>query len=195
MKLKYLSATIGICRFRTVGRGVMDKVVSIEMIENVGAGYLDTYFACVDRYLKIDGGIAIFQVTTIPETRYEGYTGRHDFIQRYIFPGGHLPTVSGLVESIDRASKGRLVVEDTTSKSRHYVRALREGFLGSWEIAMAALRARKPGITDAHMNIFKRKWEYYFSYCEAGFVTKTLGDVSITVGREGAAELIENVPI
>ncbi|MCJ1403740.1 hypothetical protein MMC11_006963 [Xylographa trunciseda] len=192
-----------VCDYRHVplpngGKGRYDKIVSIEMIEHVGPGYIDMYFECVDHYLKLDGGIAVFQVITMPESRHEGYAGRQDFIQRYIFPGGHLPTVSGLIGSIDRASRGRLVVEDITSVSGHYVRALREWrekFLANWETVKLALREEKPGMTDAPMDIFKKKWEYYFSYCEAGFATKTLGNVSITVGREGAMELIEDIPM
>jgi cyclopropane-fatty-acyl-phospholipid synthase len=181
------------------GSGRYDKVVSIEMIEHVGAGYLDTYFACVDRYLRDDGGIAVFQVITMPEGRYEGYKGKMDFIQRYIFPGGHLPTVSGLVASIDKASKGRLVVEDVRSVSGHYVRALREwreNFLENWDnVIKPALKQRKPSMTDMDMDVFRRKWDYYFSYCRAGFATKTLGDVSITVGREGTMDLIDDIPM
>jgi cyclopropane-fatty-acyl-phospholipid synthase len=153
----------------------------------------------VDRYLKTDGGIAVFQVITIPEGRYEGYKTRVDFMQRYIFPGGEMPTVSGLIASVDRASKGKLVVEDVKSVSGHYARALREWremFLRRWEDDIKpALKGRKPDMTVVDMDIFRRKWEYYFSYCEAGFATKTLGDVSITVGREGAMELIEDIPM
>jgi cyclopropane-fatty-acyl-phospholipid synthase len=179
--------------------GKYDKIVSIEMIEHVGEKYLDTYFQCMDRYLKTDGGIGVFQVITMPEPRYEGYKTRTDFMQRYIFPGGHLPTVSGMVASIDRASKGNLVVEDIKSVSGHYVKALRlwrENFLKSWDtLIKPGLKEKMPNLTTADMNIFRRKWEYYFSYCEAGFVTKTLGDVSITVGREGATALIDDVPI
>ena len=193
-----------VCDYRHVplpekGKRRFDKLVSIEMIEHVGAEYLDTYFACVDRYLKVDGGIAVFQSSTIPEGRYEGYKRRTDFIQRYIFPGGHLPRVSALVGSIDRASKGRLVVEDIKSVSGHYVAALRlwkEKFLGNWEkVIKPALREKKPGLIDAEIEMFRRKFEYYFCYSEAGFAAKALGDVSITVGREGAVELIDDIPM
>ena len=72
----------------------------------------------------------------MPEGRYEGYKRWTDYIQSYIFPGGHLPTVSALVGSIDRVSKGRLEVEDIKSMSGHYVATLRlwrEGFLDDWE--------------------------------------------------------------
>lgn len=193
-----------VCDYRHVplpggGKGRYDKLVSIEMIEHVGAGYLDTYFACVDRYLKVSGGIAVLQSITIPEERYEGYKRRRDFIQRYIFPGGHLPTVSGLVASIDRASKGHLVVEDIKSVSGHYVKALRlwrEKFLKNWEkVIIPALKGKKPDMTETDIDVFRRKFVYYFSYCEAGFATKALGDVSITVGREGAVELIDDIPM
>ena len=193
-----------VCDYRHVplpggGRGRFDKLVSIEMIEHVGAEYLDTYFACVDRYLKVEGGIAVFQSSTIPEGRYDGYRRRTDFIQRYIFPGGHLPTVSALVGSIDSASKGQLVVEDIKSVSGHYVAALRlwrERFLDSWEsVIKPALRKKKPDMIDADMDIFRRKFVYYFGYSEAGFATRTLGDVRITVGREGAVELIDAIPM
>lgn len=176
-----------------------DKLVSIEMIEHVGAEYLDTYFAYVDRYLKVDGGIAVFQCITMPEARYGGYKLRRDFIQRYIFPGGHLPTVSLLVASIERASKGHLVVEDINSVSGQYVKALRlwrERFLENWDkVISPALREKKPGMTDTDLDVFKKKYVYYFSYTEAGFATKTLGDVSITVGRSGAVELIDDIPM
>lgn len=193
-----------VCDYRHIplpkgGSGRYDKVVSIEMIEHGGADYLDTYFECIDRYLKADGGIAVFQVITMPEGRYEGYKRRSDFIQRYIFPGGHLLTVSGLVASIDRASKGRLVVEDIKSVSGYYVRALREWrerFLEISDQALTrALKETNSSSTFVDIGLFRRKWEYYFCYCEAGFATKTLGDVSITVGRDGAMELIDDIPM
>ena len=192
-----------VCNYRQVplprgGKGRYDKLVSIEMIEHVGAEYLDTYFACVDRYLKVDGAIAVFQSSTIPEGRYDGYKRGRDFIQKYIFPGGHLPTVSGLVASIDRGSKGRLVVEDIKSVSGHYVATLRlwrEKFLEDWgNTIVPALIEKKPGMTDVDLEIFKRKFLYYFFYSEAGFSAKTLECVSITVGREGVVELIDDIP-
>ncbi|KAJ9145428.1 Tuberculostearic acid methyltransferase UfaA1 [Pleurostoma richardsiae] len=174
-----------------------DKVVSIEMIEHVGHAFLETYFACVDRYLKTDGGIGYFQCITIPEARYAQYLEGEDFIKKYIFPGGHLPTVSGLVSSIDRGSKGKLVVEEIKSVGAHYVRALRcwnENFHANFEDKIVpALLERHPAMTRAEMDIFKRKWEYYFCYCEAGFKTKSLGDVAITVARENCVDVLEDV--
>ncbi|KAI3398926.1 hypothetical protein diail_8249 [Diaporthe ilicicola] len=178
------------------GIGPFDKIVSIEMIEHVGQGFLDTFFECMDRYLKPQGGIGYFQCITIPETRYERYCRGKDFIKRYIFPGGHLPTVSGLVAGIDRGSRGRLIVEEIKSVGAHYPRALRswnESFQANFEVKIVpALRRRDPRMTVAEMDLIRRQWEYYFSYCEAGFKTKSLGNVAITVGRENCTALLED---
>lgn len=145
------------------GLGSFDKIVSIEMIEHVGHEFLDTYFQCVDRYLKQDGGIGFFQCITIPETRYEAYRRGEDFIKKYVFPGGHLPTVSGLVGSVDRGSQGRLIVEEIKSVGVHYSRALRcwnEKFQENFEHAVVpALQKSHPKMTKADMEVFRRKWE------------------------------------
>lgn len=140
-----------------------DKIVSIEMIEHVGHAFLDTYFECVDRYLKRDGGIGYLQSITIPETRYSAYLRGEDFIKKYIFPGGHLPTVSGLVASINKGSKGRLIVEEIKSMGAHYPRALRcwnEKFHENFEekIVPALLKSHHD-MTKAEICVFKRKWE------------------------------------
>ncbi|ROV95219.1 hypothetical protein VMCG_08544 [Cytospora schulzeri] len=177
------------------GLGTFDKIVSIEMIEHVGHEFLDAYFECVDRYLKRDGGIGYFQCITIPETRYERYRRSEDFIKKYIFPGGHLPTVSGLVASINRGSKGRLIVEEIKSVGKHYSKALRcwnAQFQANFETNIVpALKQANPSMTTAEIKVFRKKWEYYFCYCEAGFNTKALGDVAITVGRENCVALLE----
>lgn len=145
------------------GLGTFDKVVSIEMVEHVGHEFLDAYFECVDRYLKSDGGIGYFQSITIPEARYERYRRSEDFIKKYIFPGGHLPTVSGLVASIDRGSKGRLIVEEIKSVGGHYSKALRcwnESFKANFETKIVpALKERDPGMTAAEVEVFRKKWE------------------------------------
>ena len=172
------------------GGGRYDKFVSIEMLEAVGREYLNTYFECVDRLLKKDGGIAVFQCITIPEARYEAYSRSNDFIRKYIFPGGHLPSVTQLVDSINKGSKGGLIVDEITNIGPHYARTLREWkekFLQNFE----SFRDDVQGDAD----VFRRKWEYYFTYCEAGFNTKTLGDHIITVSREGALEQLEGVPL
>ncbi|MCJ1375059.1 hypothetical protein MMC20_006293 [Loxospora ochrophaea] len=191
-----------LCDYRTLPvpqTGAFDKVISIEMLEAVGREYLKTYFECVDRLLKRDGGIAVFQCITIPETRYEAYSRGEDFIQKYIFPGGHLPTVSQLVENIVQGSSGTLIVDEILNIGGHYAKTLRvwrKKFDRNFEnwIKPALLDAHSK-MTDSDVDMFRRKWEYYFTYCEAGFNTKTLGDVILTVAREGAMEMLGGIPL
>lgn len=186
-----------------------DKLISIEMLEAVGAEFLETYFRCVDTLLKSEGGIAVFQCITIPESRYEGYSTSDDFIRRYIFPGGHLPTTTQLLDKIragssSKTSPPRLIPESIENIGPHYAKTLRlwrQSFMQNFGTkirpALLAMHAKsgKPRMTDEDVEVFRRKWEYYFAYCEAGFATKTLGDVILTVGREGAVEMMEDVPL
>ncbi|KAI4090589.1 MAG: hypothetical protein LQ344_004636 [Seirophora lacunosa] len=183
-----------------------DKIVSIEMLEAVGAEYLDTYFRCVDNLLKTEGGVAVFQCITIPESRYKSYRKSDDFIRRYIFPGGHLPTKTLLLESIRSGSSHghspRLIPESVENIGPHYAKTLRcwrENFMKNFESvikpALLAEHKENGSMSNEYVEVFKRKCEYYFSYCEAGFATKTLGDAIITVGREGAVQMMEDVPL
>lgn len=196
--------TVLLCDYRsleTPETGPFDKIVSIEMLEAVGKEYLVTYFKCVDKLLKKEGGIACFQCITMPDARYEAYAKSDDFIRRYIFPGGHLPAVSELVSSIQTASGGSLVVDSVENIGPHYAKALRlwrQSFLEEWDGKIKPQLIKEKGhegMDDEGAEIFKSKWDYYFRYSEAGFSTKTLGDVIITVGREGAVQMMEDVPL
>ncbi|KAL1911348.1 hypothetical protein Sste5344_002728 [Sporothrix stenoceras] len=175
-----------------------DKIISIEMLEAVGQEYLATYFRCIHNLLKKDG-IAVFQCITMPEGRHAAYSKSEDFINHYIFPGGYLPSTTQLLNHIITESEGTLIVERVENIGGHYARTLRlwkEAFLARFDDTIRpALRREHVGMSNDEMEVFRRKWEYYFTYCEAGFVTKTLGDVIITVGREGALELIEGIPL
>ena len=158
-----------LCDYRalpTPREGLYDKVVSIEMLEAVGREYLDTYFHCIDRLLKPGGGIAVFQCITMPETRYESYAKGQDFIRKYIFPGGHLPTVSQLVGSIERGSKGALIVDGLLNIGGHYAKTLRlwrEKFVQSFESKVKpALLDEHEGMTEKDVELFRRKWEVSF---------------------------------
>ncbi|KAM0323533.1 hypothetical protein ACHAQA_008814 [Verticillium albo-atrum] len=176
-----------------------DKIVSIEMLEAVGQEFLGTYFACIDRLLKKEGGVAVFQCITMPEGRYEAYAKSEDFINHYIFPGGHLPTITQLLRHISAESKGTLIVEKVENIGGHYAKTLRlwkEEFARNFDSTIRpALLREHPEMSEQGVDVFRRKWEYYFTYCEAGFATKTLGDAIITVGREGALELMEGIPL
>jgi cyclopropane-fatty-acyl-phospholipid synthase len=155
-----------LCDYRalpTPKEGYYDKVVSIEMLEAVGREFLATYFACIDKLLRPEGGIAVFQCITMPETRYEGYTKGEDFIRKYIFPGGHLPTVTQLVESINKGGQGNLIVDEVENIGPHYSKTLRlwkEKFMMNFDARIRpALLSEHTGMTESDAALFKRKWE------------------------------------
>jgi cyclopropane-fatty-acyl-phospholipid synthase len=138
--------------------GTFDRVVSIEMLEAVGKEYWPTYFATVRDRLR-PGGIAILQVITMAEDRYATYERGTDFIQRHIFPGGMLPSETIMRTQIEAA---RLWLDDVRTFGASYARTLADWqsrFQRAWP------RLRPMGFDER----FRRKWEYYLSYCEAGF--------------------------
>ena len=153
--------------------GTYDRIISIEMLEAVGHRYLGTYFATIDRLLGPDG-LAAIQVITIPEQRYEHYRRRPDFIQRYIFPGGHLPSLHAMTGAMGASSQ--LFVEDVTNIGPHYAETLRrwrERFLANVE------QVHELGFDDT----FVRMWEFYLAYCEAAFLARYVNDLQVVLTR------------
>jgi cyclopropane-fatty-acyl-phospholipid synthase len=153
--------------------GSFDKIVSIEMIEAVGHEFLGTFFATCDRLLKPDG-LVVIQAITIPDQRYEAYRRGCDWIQKHIFPGALLPSLTAMCDAMTRNSD--LMVEDVENIGIHYSRTLAQ-----WREALLskADRVKALGFDDE----FLRTWDYYFSYCEAGFGTRTLGDLQLLLTR------------
>ncbi len=147
--------------------GNFDAIVSIEMFEAVGEENWDTYFQTLKRNLK-DNGKAVLQVITINEGRFDKYRKTVDFIQRYIFPGGLLPSKTAFVEA---AYRNGLTARLSTEFGADYAETLRlwrEEFHARWgNIAKLGFDER-----------FKRMWEFYLQYCEAGFRQKSI-DVAI----------------
>jgi cyclopropane-fatty-acyl-phospholipid synthase len=139
-------------------RGLFDRIVSIEMLEAVGAEYWPTYFARL-RDCMAERGRAVLQVITIAERYYEAYRREPDFIQRHIFPGGMLPSKEILQAQIEKAGLALRSVE-------HFGESY-AATLGEWQrrFQLAWPRLRAQGFDEA----FRRKWEYYLAYCEAGF--------------------------
>jgi cyclopropane-fatty-acyl-phospholipid synthase len=143
--------------------GTFDRIVSIEMLEAVGETYWSTYFEKLFECLK-PGGIAVLQVITIDEARFENYRRRPDFIQKYIFPGGMLPTP----QIIEReASKAALHLVGNEFFGEGYARTLED-----WRIRFqnAWPQIKALGFDER----FKRMWEYYLVYCQVGFETRTI---------------------
>jgi cyclopropane-fatty-acyl-phospholipid synthase len=163
---------IRIVDYRQV-RGRFDRIVSIEMLEAVGHRYLATYFEAVDRLLAPDG-LAAIQVITIPEQRYESYRRRPDFIQRYIFPGGHLPSLEAMSGTMGRHTE--LYVDDVENIGMHYAETLRrwrERFLANTEQVLAL------GFDER----FVRMWEFYLAYCEGAFLARYINDLQLVLTR------------
>tara|TARA_Y100000590_G_scaffold14149_1_gene16998 strand:+ start:408 stop:1586 length:1179 start_codon:yes stop_codon:yes gene_type:complete len=140
-----------------------NSIASIEMIEAVGKNYLSSYFNTIKSNLSENGRAAI-QAITIDDTLFERYKSKQDFIQKYIFPGGFLPSKKSLYSL--SSSKG-LSIEKYDSYGFHYSNTLKlwsEEFLNKWD------QISKQGFD---LN-FKRMWHFYLSYCEAGFKSKNI---------------------
>jgi cyclopropane-fatty-acyl-phospholipid synthase len=152
--------------YRDVG-GQYDRIVSIEMFEAVGETYWTTYFDAVRDRLKA-GGVAVLQVITIAEQRFAAYRQSPDFIQRYIFPGGMLPTKTMFGEL---AEKSGLQLVSDFSFADGYARTLAE-WRRRFRLAWAQI---EPLGFDER---FRRMWDYYLSYCEVGFST---GSTDVTL--------------
>ena len=155
--------------------GTFDRIVSIEMLEAVGAEYWPLYFERV-RSCLADRGRAVLQVITIAERYYESYRRDPDFIQRHIFPGGMLPSVSLLTAQIDRAGLALRSVEHFGASYAATLAEWRRRFDAAWP------RLCLLGFDDS----FRRKWEYYLAYCEAGFRAGSIDVGLYEVSHAGA---------
>lgn len=149
--------------------GKFDKLVSIEMIEAVGKEYLAGYFATCERLLKDDGSMLI-QAITMPEQRYARYKNSVDFIQKYIFPGGFLPSVSEMQSCVSQNTSLRML--DLFDFGHHYARTLR---LWNERFHERLEDVRAQGFSDR----FIRMWRYYLCYCEAAFLERAIGVVQV----------------
>jgi len=150
-----------------------DRIVSIEMFEAVGEAYWPTYFETLSRCLA-RGGKAALQVITIDDAVFHDYRREPDFIQRYIFPGGMLPSMPALAEPIRNAG---FRMEAADGFGQHYARTLnawRERFLAAWpELDGKGFDTR-----------FKRMWELYLAYCEGGFRAGSIDVKQMLLVRE-----------
>ena len=153
--------------------GQFDKLVSIEMIEAVGEDYLDTYFEKCANLLKPDG-IMVLQAITIVDQRYQQYVREVDFIKRYVFPGGCLPSVSRMTDAIGR--KTDLVVRHLQDIGFDYARTLKD-----WcdNFMHARDKVHHLGYDDN----FVRLWHFYLCYCEGGFLERATSAVHVVLSK------------
>ena len=156
-------------------KGQFSKLVSIEMLEAVGYQYYDTYFKVCSHLLKPDG-IAFIQTITIADQRYEKAKHSVDFIQRYIFPGSCIPSLTALQNSITESSD--LKIYQVRDIGDHYARTLalwREAFFKKLSQVKAL------GFDE----VFIRMWHFYLAYCEGGFKEKVISDIHLKLVKPG----------
>ena len=140
-----------------------DSIASIEMIESVGQNYLQSYFNILKKNISDNGNVGI-QAITIDDSLFDRYKNKQDFIQKYIFPGGFLPSKKSLYQCAD---DNGLQFNEYNSYAKHYSDTLiiwRNEFNKKWDLI------KKQGFD---LN-FKKMWEFYLSYCEAGFKSKNI---------------------
>ncbi len=144
--------------------GQYDKLVSIEMIESVGHQYLNEYFSICSKLLKPDGAMLI-QAITISDYLYNHYISSMDFIRKYVFPGGSLPSMSSMLESVAKSSDLTLFHSESYADSYGKTLAI-------WY--QRFINNREKVIELGYRNSFIRLWEYYLKYCQAGFEERVI---------------------
>jgi len=153
--------------------GQYDKLVSIEMIEAIGAQYLETYFATLTRLLKPDG-LALLQAITIEDQRYQQARRSVDYIKRFVFPGSFIPSINAIMAAKTRSSDLQLIDQHDFGPSYALtLRAWRHRFLAQ----LPAVRAQ--GFDER----FIRLWEFYLAYCEGGFLERSIGVSHLLMAR------------
>ncbi|NUN53611.1 MAG: class I SAM-dependent methyltransferase, partial [Planctomycetaceae bacterium] len=152
--------------------GTFDRLVSVEMVEAVGADNLDGYFEACARLLR-PGGLFALQAITIDHRLHGPALRRVDFIQRHVFPGSFIPSAPVLARSMERAG---LRLERMEDIGPHYARTLRE-----WRGRFLDNRDRVRAL--GYPERFLRMWEFYLRYCEGGFAEGVLGDAQILARR------------
>ena len=157
-------------------RGQYDRLVSIEMIEAVGHQYYDNYFGCCSALLA-PHGMMLLQAITIADQRYDSARRSVDFIQRHIFPGSCIPSVSAMAASVARATDMKLFHMDDIGP--HYARTL-----ALWRDRLLANRDQVRAL--GYSEEFIRLWEFYFCYCEGGFEERAIGVVQMLLVKPEA---------
>ena len=152
--------------------GQFDAIVSVEMLEAVGEAYWPTYFATLDTLLA-PGGRAGLQAITMAHDRLMATRRSYTWIHKYVFPGGIIPSIRSISDNL--AAHTRLSIVERRDLGPHYAHTLalwREQFLGNWE-----------ALSGSFDDTFRRMWEFYLAYCEAGFRVGYLGVSQLGLAR------------
>jgi cyclopropane-fatty-acyl-phospholipid synthase len=165
-------------------RGQYDRIVSIEMFEAVGLEHYDDFFGACDRLLR-PGGAMLLQAIAMNERRFPSYHRGSDWIQKCIFPGAELASLSEVLRSLGRVT--RMGLHHLEDIGLHYVATLRE-----WRRRFLNRlgEARELGYSDR----FLRMWDYYLAYCEAGFRERYIGDVQLLLTKLPNFRVLWNEP-
>jgi cyclopropane-fatty-acyl-phospholipid synthase len=159
--------------------GQYDKIVSIEMIEAVGHEFIPEYFKKISSLLKPNGLMAL-QGITYNDQNFDTYKDSVDFIKKYIFPGSCLISVSQIIHVIkDKTDLSMIDMEDIT---RHYAETLNRWRKKFMDVLP---EVREMGYSELFINM----WEFYFLYCEAGFLERNIGDVQLVFAKSGARDI------
>ena len=159
--------------------GKYDKIVSIEMIEAVGHQFIPQYFSKISSLLKEDGLVAI-QGITYNDQNFENYKNSVDFIKKYIFPGSCLISVAHISDVIKKYTD--LSIVDMEDITKHYAETLKR-WKGNFMQVLPEVK--KMGFSEA----FIKMWEFYFVFCEAGFLERNIGDVQLVFSKSGARNI------
>ncbi len=159
--------------------GKYDKIVSIEMIEAVGHQFIPQYFSKISSLLKEDGLVAI-QGITYNDQNFETYKNSVDFIKKYIFPGSCLISLAHISDVIKEYTD--LAIVDMEDITRHYAETL-----SRWKSNFLQVipEVKKMGFSEP----FIKMWEFYFVFCEAGFLERNIGDVQLVFSKSGARNI------
>jgi cyclopropane-fatty-acyl-phospholipid synthase len=155
-------------------QGSFDRIFTVEMLEAVGAEFLPTFFEKCESWLK-PGGKMVHQVILSPDSRYEEFRSGVDWIQKHIFPGSLLPSLTALLQAANQDDRS-FILSDYKDMGLDYARTLRE-----WQ---QNFNANFPSIEKLGFDTaFRRKWNYYFSYCEAAFSMRNITVAQIGMTR------------
>ena len=160
-------------------KGEFDAIIAVEMFEAVGREYFHIFFKKCQELLK-PSGVLVLQVITIPDQRYKAYSKGSDFIQKYIFPGGHLPSILKLLETTSKHTRLNLNhLEEFTEDYAKTLNIWHENFENNLD------EVKKLGFDD----YFIRMWKMYLNYCEAGFLTRNINLHQLVFTRDQNIDL------
>ena len=160
-------------------KGEFDAIIAVEMFEAVGREYFHIFFKKCQELLK-PSGVLVLQVITIPDQRYKAYSKGSDFIQKYIFPGGHLPSILKILETTSKHTRLNLNhLEEFTEDYAKTLNIWHENFENNLD------EVKKLGFDD----YFIRMWKMYLNYCEAGFLTRNINLHQLVFTRDQNIDL------